>query len=147
MRSDLRAAAVVEARGWIGTPYRHEASLKGVGSDCIGLVRGVWRALYGAEPEALPDYGPDWADMAADEPLLAALGRHMRPANAAAPGDVLAFRMAAGASVRHAAILVAADRIVHAYWGRAVLESRLVPYWRSRIAAAFSFPGAEPWPR
>ena len=28
---------------WIGTPYRHQASLKGVGCDCLGLVRGVWR--------------------------------------------------------------------------------------------------------
>jgi NlpC/P60 family putative phage cell wall peptidase len=37
-----------EARSWIGTPYQHQASLKGVGCDCIGLVRGVWRAVYGA---------------------------------------------------------------------------------------------------
>ena len=36
---------------WIGTPYRHQASLKGVGCDCLGLVRGVWRAVIGAEPE------------------------------------------------------------------------------------------------
>ena len=43
----FRAAIVAEARGWIGTPYRHQASLKGVGADCIGLVRGVWRAFHG----------------------------------------------------------------------------------------------------
>jgi NlpC/P60 family putative phage cell wall peptidase len=33
-----------EARAWIGTPDRHQASLKGMGCDCLGLVRGVWRA-------------------------------------------------------------------------------------------------------
>ena len=40
-----RAAIVAEARAWIGTRYRHQASVKGVGCDCLGLVRGVWRAL------------------------------------------------------------------------------------------------------
>ena len=46
------------ARGWIGTPYRHQASLKGVGCDCLGLVRGVWREVMGEEPEAPPAYRP-----------------------------------------------------------------------------------------
>ena len=44
------AAIVGAARGWIGTPYRHQASLKGVGCDCLGLLRGVWRELKGEEP-------------------------------------------------------------------------------------------------
>ena len=46
-----RTAIVEEARAWIGTPYRHQASLKGVGCDCLGLIRGVWRAVMGEEPE------------------------------------------------------------------------------------------------
>ncbi len=45
------AAVVVEALSWVGTPYRHQAAQKGVGCDCLGLVRGVWRALYGSELE------------------------------------------------------------------------------------------------
>ena len=39
-----RRAILTEARDWIGTPYQHQASLKGAGCDCLGLVRGVWRA-------------------------------------------------------------------------------------------------------
>ena len=42
-----RAEILSEARDWLGTPYRHQASLKGAGCDCLGLVRGVWRALEG----------------------------------------------------------------------------------------------------
>jgi hypothetical protein len=38
-RSDI----IAEARSWIGTPYAHQASVKGIGCDCLGLVRGVWR--------------------------------------------------------------------------------------------------------
>ena len=50
----------VLARGWLGTPYQHQASLKGVGCDCLGLVRGIWREAFGAEPEVPPAYAPDW---------------------------------------------------------------------------------------
>lgn len=29
-------------RSWIGTPYHHQESVKQVGCDCLGLVRGVY---------------------------------------------------------------------------------------------------------
>lgn len=137
-----RDAIVAEARAWVGTPYRHQSSAKGAGCDCVGLVRGVWRGLVGAEPEPLPAYAPDW-DEGGAEHLRDALARHFRSVTVdeAEAGDVLLFRMVAGAAIKHAAILVTPDAVVHAYWGRAVVESRLTPFWRSRIAAAFSFPG------
>ena len=62
-----RTSIVAEARSWIGTPYRHQASLKGVGCDCLGLVRGVWRAVIGDEPERAPAYARDWAEASGDE--------------------------------------------------------------------------------
>ena len=43
------AAVVAAARSWLGTPYRHQASLKGAGADCLGVVRGVWRELVGPD--------------------------------------------------------------------------------------------------
>ena len=87
-----RSAIVGEARSWIGTPYRHQASLKRVGCDCLGLVRGVWRALYGDEAETLPAYSRDWAQSTGQETLLEAARRHLTevaPASGAQPGDVL----------------------------------------------------------
>lgn len=143
-----RHAILAEARDWIGTPYRHQASAKGAGCDCLGLVRGVWRALYGAEPEAPPAYTPDWAERVGSETLLDAARRHMRevPISDAAPGDVLLFRMHAQAPLKHCAILDQEARIIHAYWGRAVVRSRFAPWWRDRCAAAFSFPDVSPWP-
>ena len=56
----MRERVLDEARRWIGTPYRHQGTRLGVGCDCLGLVRGVWRALYGAEPETPGPYSPDW---------------------------------------------------------------------------------------
>ena len=68
---------VTAARAWIGTPYRHQGSLNGVGCDCLGLVRGVWRDLYGAEPETAPAYSPDWAETSGAEALADAGRRHL----------------------------------------------------------------------
>mgnify|MGYP000707550034 CR=1 FL=1 len=139
--SDLRTQIIYEARAWIGTPYRHQASARGAGCDCLGLVRGVWRAVIGAEPEIAHAYTPDWAERGGRETLHAAAHRHLVPVTDAQPGDVLLFRMRDGVPMKHAAILSAPDHIIHAYWGRAVVESALVPFWRARIAAAFAFPG------
>lgn len=140
-----REAIVVEARKWLGTPYRHQASLLGAGADCLGLVRGVWRGAIGAEPEKAPAYTPDWAEALGKESLLEAAARHMVEIapGAAQVGDVLLFRMALGAPAKHAAIVTGGDLILHAYWGQAVCETRLVPWWRRRIAAAFQFPGVD----
>lgn len=90
---------VAIARSWIGTPYLHQASRKGVGTDCLGLVRGIWREAIGDEPEAVPAYTRDWAEPQGDEVLWRAAGRHLRPVapDQVAPGDVLLFRMRAGA--------------------------------------------------
>lgn len=142
-----RAAILAEARDWLGTPYQHQASAKGAGCDCLGLIRGVWRALYGAEPETAPAYTPDWADRHGAETLLEAARRNMRetPLRLVAPGDVLLFRMEAQSPAKHAAILDEGARLIHAYWGRAVVHSRFAPWWQARCAAAFIFPGAAPW--
>lgn len=143
-----RRAILAEAREWIGTPYQHQASAKGAGCDCLGLIRGVWRALYGQEPEAAPAYTPDWAERAGEETLLGAARRHLIEIafERAAPGDVLLFRMDAQSPAKHAAILDEEARLIHAYWGRAVVRSRFAPWWRARCVGAFAFPGAGPWP-
>jgi NlpC/P60 family putative phage cell wall peptidase len=93
-----RATLVAEARSWIGTPYRHQASLKRVGCDCLGLVRGVWRAVQGEEPEPVPPYAPDWAEASRRETFAEAGRRHFAEIDPAEfrPGDVLLFRWRAG---------------------------------------------------
>ncbi|MFN7055838.1 NlpC/P60 family protein [Hyphomonas sp.] len=140
-----RGAIIAEAISWIGTPYRHQASLKGAGCDCLGLVRGVWRGVIGPEPEEPPAYTPDWAEALGQETLLLAARRHLIEIapGAAGPGDVLIFRMATGVPAKHCGIVLASGRLVHAYWGRAVAETRLTDWWTRRIAAAFRFPGIE----
>jgi len=134
---------VALARGWIGTPYAHQASCKGAGADCLGLLRGVWRDLHGAEPETLEPYTPDWSETDGVERLLPAAKRHMAEVEVARAGDVLLFRLGRTV-VKHVAILsddtVGAEKIIHAYSGRGVVESPLTPAWARRIAGKFRIP-------
>lgn len=132
------------ARGWIGTPYLHQASARGVGCDCLGLVRGVWREVLGAEPEQVPAYTPDWSEPQGDEVLLRAASRHLCrvPLADIAPGQIILFRMRAGAVAKHLGIAAqcgAAPTFIHAYTGHGVVESPLSAPWQRRIAACFAF--------
>ena len=142
MSGEIGRRALAEARTWIGTPYRHQASAKGAGADCLGLVRGVWRALYGVEPETPPPYAPDWAERGGGETLLTA-ARHWLdeiPINEAAPGDVLLFRFAPAHPAKHCAIQAPEGWMIHAWQGRAVCETAIGRWWRRRRAGVFRFP-------
>lgn len=131
------------ARGWIGTPYQHQASLKGVGCDCLGLVRGVWRDLYGSEPEQVPAYSQDWAEASQREALAEAGARHLIavPQENMRGGDVVLFRWRSGLVAKHAAILTCDNTMIHAHDGASVAEVAFAPWWRRRVGFVFRFPG------
>ena len=136
---------VAEARRWIGTPYVHQASRFGAGTDCLGLLRGIWRNLYGDEPEEPPAYSMDWSEPQGEERLWDAALRHLeaKPLAEEARGDVLLFRMRSGAVAKHLGVAsqIGADaRFVHAYARYGVIESALSAPWRRKIVARFCFP-------
>jgi NlpC/P60 family putative phage cell wall peptidase len=139
------ARVVAEARSWIGTPYLHQASVKGAGADCLGLLRGVWRSLLGAEPEPVPPYTDDWAEPSREEVLLAAAERWLarKGLGDAAAGDVLLFRLREGCIAKHLGIqseVGGSAAFIHSYTNHGVVESPLSQPWQRRIAARFSFP-------
>ena len=140
-----RSAIVAAARAWIGTPYHHQASLRGVGCDCLGLVRGVWRETVGPEPEAPGPYAADWAEAGSGERLAEAGFRHFHAVtlDAFAPGDVLLFRWRDAFPAKHAAIVATGRTMVHAHDGAAVCEVAIAPWWRRRLAFAFRFPNVD----
>jgi NlpC/P60 family putative phage cell wall peptidase len=164
-----RTTIVTIARQWLGTPYHHQASLKGVGCDCVGLVRGVWRELYGHEPEPLPAYTRDWAEALGRETLLEAARRHLHevPAKQAQSGDILIFRWRRNTPAKHCAILASGRlpfpacgqtqgvrgsqggvpignaTVIHALEGTPVSEVSLSPWWRRHLAGAYRFPGID----
>lgn len=138
-----RQQIVEAARQWLGTPYLHQASICGTGTDCLGLIRGVYRDLFGFEPENIPPYTPNWAEMSREETLADAGSRHLRAISpfSAHEGDVLLFRFRMGSPAKHAAIKSNDKMMIHAYSGRAVCETYITSWWERRIAYAFKFPG------
>lgn len=141
MSAATREKIVDEARAWIGTPYRHQASLKGVGCDCLGLVRGVWRVVIGDEPEPTPPYTPLWAEAGGADMLTAMCGRHFvsMAVEDFRAGDLLVFRMRDDAPAKHVAIASGAAHMIHAHDGARVAEVA-IGAWRRRIVRAFAFP-------
>ncbi len=133
----MNERVVAAARAWLGTPYRHQASVLGAGCDCLGLVRGVWRSVVGEEPWTVPPYRAGWRG---DAGLTEAAMRFLRPASGLAAGRVVLFRVGRAAGARHCGIMVGDARFIHAQERIGVVEADLTEGWRRRVAGVFAFP-------
>ena len=136
---------VCEARRWIGTPYRHQASTIGSGTDCLGLIRGVWRNLIGAEPEQIPPYTEDWSEPSREEVLINAALRWLnpKPLSSNGLGEVVVFRMRRDGIAKHLGItseLAGQPTIIHSYTNHGVVETSLSMPWQRKIVGRFAFP-------
>jgi NlpC/P60 family putative phage cell wall peptidase len=121
METHSRAAVLAEARAWIGTPYHHQADVKGAGVDCGMLLIRVFADL-GLVPDFDPrPYAVDWHLHRDEERYLGFLGQYVRPVETPEPGDIVMFRY--GRTFSHGGIVTAWPAIVHASWpARLVLE-------------------------
>jgi len=136
------AAVIAAARSWLGTPYHDQASLKGVGCDCLGLARGVWREVVGPEPFPIEPYSRGWGETGQIEVLAEGARRMMReiaPGDAG-PGALVLFRMVPRAIAKHVGVMTGPDTFIHSYERLGVIEQPLTMPWRRRIAFAFLFP-------
>ena len=139
-----RLDIVREARSWLGTPYHHQASLKGVGVDCVGLVRGIWRELTGYDPVPNPPaYSSDWHSVA-DRDSIIDLGKEKmlvisRDAEPSV-GDVVALAMLRRSAATHVGVLTADGTMIHAAQGSGVSEVEFRGHFASKVRLAFTFP-------
>lgn len=133
---------VAEVKSWLGTPYQHQASLKHIGCDCLGLLRGVWRHVNGNEPEMTPAYAPRWNDAAQTDLLLAMADRNFDPNDKndlPKAGDILLFKYRMHLPARHVAIAVSSNCFIHAYVGKGVVENSFSAWWQRHLAAHYSW--------
>jgi NlpC/P60 family putative phage cell wall peptidase len=132
---------VLAARSWLGTPYHNQASVKGVGCDCLGLVRGVWREVVGDESYKVPPYTPDWGETGSREIIAEESRRWLIEISPreATTGDVLVFRMWPRVVAKHMGILTSDSTFIHAYNRLGCIEQELGP-WRRKVAFAFRYP-------
>ena len=115
------SAVVARARACVGTRFRPQGRLSGVGLDCVGVV--AWAAGVRAPG------GYDWRGGGVErvERELERLG--FRQVAEPRGGDVIVIEPAAG--MRHLGVLTGEGTVVHAHAGlRRVVEGPVDPDWR-----------------
>jgi NlpC/P60 family putative phage cell wall peptidase len=144
----MRQQIIERALAWVGTPYHHQARVKGVGVDCAHFVAGV--AL---ECDLIPsdsilplDYSPEWNLHNKQEMLVDYLIEFgCTETFDAKPGDILCFHI--GHAIGHLGILLPGQRYVHAQnmvRPSQVTINSLSGKWLKRCTRTFSFPGVKP---
>lgn len=133
---------IAAARCWLGTPYHHGSAVRGVGTDCLGLIRGTYADLFEVEPETPEPYTRHWAEFCGDETLLAAAERYLVRVDSLKPhaGAILAFRWRRHLPAKHLAIATTPTTMIHAVEGASVTEVSIAPWWQRHIAAVYDFP-------
>jgi NlpC/P60 family putative phage cell wall peptidase len=130
------------AREWIGTPYHHQEDKKQIGCDCLGLIRGIWRDLYGTDnPEIVPNYSPTWGDHCQHDPLFDVSNKYFIKKKHMRMGDLLLFRLRYDMAVKHCSIYTGEGTMIHAYSCHEVCEEEYSTWWSKRLAGIFSFEG------
>lgn len=131
---------LAEARTWLGTPFRHQGRVKGVGVDCLGLVVGVGRSLGLSQAD-----GTGYPRQPDGRALLSGLDAAYvpLPLGQQRAGDILVLRIRR--EPQHLALVTERGGMihVHAAVGR-VVETGLDAGWAARLVAAYRYPGLAP---
>ena len=112
-----REEFIAEALAWEGTKFHHQAAVKGVGCDCIGLVVGAGRAV-GLLTPAMEDTwrrNRGYARTPNPRQMRTALAEVLTeiPFDDVMPGDLAWFRV--GADPQHLCIVTRPGWMIHAY--------------------------------
>lgn len=141
-----RADLIAEARTWLGTPFVHQQSRKGIASDCIGFVGGVAVALR--VPCALEwshdERFKNYARTPDPDLLLRACDEYMDqvPRHTTRPGDVLVMKFQK--EPMHFGYLSAPGYMIHCYEPRGgVVEHGIDPKWSQRILRTYRLRGLD----
>lgn len=121
---DLRKRIVEEAYSWLGTPYHHQAMVKGAGVDCAMILVAIYReaGLLPADFDPRP-YPQDWHLHRDEERYLGWVLKVCHETGAPQPGDVVVWKF--GRTFSHGAVYVGDNKIIHSYIGRGVVLDEL----------------------
>ncbi len=130
----MSCPAIIEARRWLGTPFRANASVCGVGTDCAGLIEGIARKLGTPYPSR----------QAVQDDILTAARSFLLPTNVAIAGALILLAREPGSAPLHAAIVTDADTLIHAHWSAGVIENRFGNWFSHRVTHIFNWPDFDP---
>ena len=116
---EQRTLVVKEALSWVGTPYRHQAMVKGSGVDCAKILLAVFKEVGLLGDVEMPEYSTQWHLHRSEEKYLETISKYLQPTTEPKPGDVALFKF--GRTVSHSAFLIDYPKVVHAYVNRGVI--------------------------
>ena len=127
---------VREAREWIGTPYHHQARVKGAGCDCVGLFIGIGESV-GIPAMFESDYPVTFKGRTLRSYLVRNCTEMREVGLYDAPvGAILAFTMRQDEGPHHVALRTP-DGMLHA-WSTGVVEHGL--RWLERLDSVWWHP-------
>jgi NlpC/P60 family putative phage cell wall peptidase len=146
---DIRKAIIEEARSWIGTPFRHQCNLKGVGVDCVGLILGVGEKFdFKIEPHLWEPYA-NYAKLPNPSKMKRALNQFMKQCfnkEEALVGDImfLEWRHELPMHLAFLSELNGRKTLIHALSeiGK-VVEHSYTELWQDRATSAWRYPFLE----
>lgn len=113
MADPRRDLVITEARTWIGTPYHHEARVKGAGADCGQFPLAAYEAAGIIPHVDVPHYPPDFA-LHSDDPWYERIIRQFATeVEQPEPADFAIWQW--GKTYSHGAIVVSWPVIIHAW--------------------------------
>ncbi len=130
----------VQARTWLGTPFHHQARLKGKGCDCLGLIVGVVDelGLVDESGRLLSSYDEiNYSKEPDGKYLIQKLENILDEVNPSEikAGDLALFKM--GNNPQHLAIITDYQGglgMIHCYaQARKVVEHRFDENWQKRL--------------
>lgn len=108
-----RDEVVKEALSWIGTPYHHRGSVKGIGADCAMMPYMVYRKTVLIPEIEIENYPHDWHLNREAERYLKYLTDHGTEVETPLPGDFVIFQF--GRCFSHGAVVINWPVVVHAF--------------------------------
>lgn len=142
-----RQQVVDEARTWINTPLQHQAMLKGVAVDCLGLIKGIALGLsLPVAPELAADHRLiSYGAVPVGRTLIEICNRYLEMTREPGLGDLLV--MAFGLNPQHFAIVSRVSiygnptHIIHSYSAVGKVVENGVLIAKARIVGSYRLPG------
>jgi len=133
--------AVAMARGWIGTPVKHQGRLRGICGDCVAPIDEIARAI-GLVGELPATYGRS----VGERELLKVLHKYCRRIDVSARDAADVGLFAWGDHPTHVGLFTGFNTLVHAHAdpdGGQFVEVPLSGALARTLRAVFRYPGFE----
>ncbi len=135
-----KSQIVEKAHEYIGTPFRHQGRIKGVGIDCAGLAIELAKEL-----------GLPWVDRrgydrtgTGTENMRILIETILLKTSKPEPGDLVLFHYFNKKIAQHLGIWTSATQFIHAYASaKKVIKITVNDKWQKRILGSYSFPGVK----